>query len=87
MLRGICFSGLAVSIPFLLFHSSTLFGQGSARIAGIVTDPAGAIVSRADVTLTEVSTGTTRKMQTSSEDSYGFLDLPPATYTLSAGAP
>lgn len=86
MLPRIRLIGLALSIAVLLFHASLLFSQGSARIAGTITDPAGAVITGANVTLTEVSTGSARKMQTSSEGSYVFLDLPPGTYTLSASA-
>jgi len=86
MLSRFCFAGLAIFAVGLLFHTS-LFGQGSARIAGVVTDPAGAAVVRAEVTLTEIATGTNRVMQTSAEGSYVFLDLPPGTYTVSTTAP
>src|SRR4051794_33621983 len=61
-------------------------GQGSARVAGVVTDPTGAVLANAAVEITEASTGATRKMITSSEGSYIFLDLPPGEYTLAAKA-
>src|SRR5689334_9194096 len=61
-------------------------GQGSARIAGVVADPTGAVVSGAEITIQEVSTSATRKMMTSTEGGYVFLDLPPGEYTLSAKA-
>jgi hypothetical protein len=76
----------AALATIVLLNGLRLCGQGSARIAGTVTDPAGAVVPAAEVSLTEVATGATRKMQTSPEGSYVFLDLPPGTYTLSASA-
>src|SRR5207245_469631 len=59
---------------------------GSARIGGVVSDPTGAVVASAEVALTEVTTGAVRKMQTSTEGAYVFLDLPPGTYPLQATA-
>ncbi len=43
--------GSALSITVLLFHASLLFSQGSARIAGIITDPAGAVVPARVITV------------------------------------
>jgi hypothetical protein len=70
----------------LLMLAGTLHGQGSARIAGVVQDPAGAVIAGAEVTLTHVATSVSRRMTASSEGYYAFLDLTPGTYNLTATA-
>ncbi|MBM3776474.1 MAG: carboxypeptidase regulatory-like domain-containing protein [Acidobacteria bacterium] len=70
----------------LLMFALPLFGQGSARISGVVTDPAGAMVAGAEVTLTNVATGQSRSILTSSEGTYTFLDVLPGSYNLTAKA-
>ena len=84
-------SRMSISKPvagfvLLLLSGFPALGQGSARIGGVVSDPTGAVVASAEVALTEVTTGAVRKMQTSTEGAYVFLDLPPGTYTLQATA-
>lgn len=66
--------------------ATLLFSQGSARISGAVTDPAGAIVVSAEVSLTNAATGQSRSMRTSAEGTYTFLDVTPGIYNLSAKA-
>lgn len=70
----------------LVAASCPLFAQGSARIAGVVTDPVGAYVPAAEVTLTQSETGATRTMQSSTAGAYVFLDLTPGTYSIAVKA-
>ena len=56
--------------------------QTSAEITGLVTDPAGAAVSGASVTITNKATGANRNATTNSEGLYSFPSLPPGTYEL-----
>jgi len=56
--------------------------QTSAEIAGLVTDPTGAAISGASVTVTNKATGATRNATTNSEGLYSFPSLPPGTYAL-----
>ncbi len=51
-------------------------------ITGVVTDPAGAILPGATVTLTGEQTGLTRTQTTGSNGYYDFPNLPIGTYTL-----
>ena len=53
-------------------------------ITGIITDPSGAVLPNAPVTLTNTQTGTTRTLKTNSSGSYRFSLLDPGTYTVSA---
>ncbi len=49
-------------------------------ISGTVTDPAGAVIPNATVTLTAVDTGRTRTATTNGAGEYNFPSLPPGAY-------
>src|SRR5215831_11317558 len=53
-------------------------------ITGIITDPSGAVLPNAPVTLTNTQTGTTSTLKTNASGSYRFSLLDPGTYTVSA---
>jgi hypothetical protein len=62
---------------------STALGQGiTGSIAGTVTDPSGAPVSRATVTVRETDTGIERTITTSDVGSYRVPDLSPGKYSV-----
>jgi hypothetical protein len=68
-------SGLAML--FVLFGApQTCLAQGSGELTGLVTDPSGASVSRATVTLTNNATGAVRETKTTDAGVYRFPDLP-----------
>ncbi len=83
ILRGArsCFSAL-----FLVFVVATVaFGQaGRGSISGLVTDPGGAVVPGADVTLLSQATGVTQHTVTSSAGLYTFISLNPGVYQVTA---
>ena len=59
-------------------------GTGSSGdITGTVTDPSGAIVANATVTVTDVAKGTKRTVITGDSGTYRFIGLMPATYSVS----
>src|SRR5579864_2107461 len=62
--------------------STQLFSQGktSGTISGAVTDPSGALISEAQLTITNVATGDTRTAATNSEGQYQIPELPIGTY-------
>ncbi|MGA2360456.1 MAG: carboxypeptidase-like regulatory domain-containing protein [Terriglobales bacterium] len=53
-------------------------------LSGVATDPSGAMVPNATITLTHKSTGTTQTSTTDSEGSYRFALLPPGEYSATA---
>ena len=53
-------------------------------ITGIITDPSGAVLPNAPVTLTNTQTGVTRTLKTNASGSYRFSLLDPGTYTVSS---
>jgi hypothetical protein len=70
-------------IFFVLLVSSSLLAQTfRGTILGTVTDPQGAVVAGAKVTVRNVNTGLERTTQTSSDGSYAVPELPTGTYTV-----
>ena len=66
----------------LIFSLTTLVSAqtGTASLRGTVTDPSGATVSNARVTLTNRERGFERTIMTGSAGGYEFLQVPPGTY-------
>jgi carboxypeptidase family protein/TonB-dependent receptor-like protein len=60
--------------------------QSSSSLNGSVTDPSGAAVAGAKITLTEPATGSQRTTTSNSSGLYQFLDVPPGDYRLEAAA-
>ena len=58
----------------------------TATLTGTVTDPGGAVVPKAKVTLTSSEIGVTRTYTTSEQGFYSFTQLPPSTYQLEVQA-
>ena len=69
--------GLALAVVFL----PAAFGQ-SAQITGVVTDPSGAVVAGALVSLTEAGTHTALTSTTNQQGAYQFSGLAEGEYTL-----
>jgi hypothetical protein len=61
-------------------------GETTSAIAGSVTDPAGAAIAGATVTVTNVETGLTRSVKTDDSGRFSFPQLPPGTYSVKAEA-
>jgi hypothetical protein len=57
-----------------------------ATLSGTVTDPSGALISRANVTITSQEKGITRTFTTGPQGQYSFSLLPPSTYQLAIQA-
>src|SRR5579872_5453878 len=70
----------------LLLLAPNSFGQSSSTgtVNGVVTDPSGAAVSGATVTLVDASTSVSRSTTANDEGQYIFGNVPPGSYTLSA---
>ncbi|HST52930.1 MAG TPA: carboxypeptidase regulatory-like domain-containing protein [Pyrinomonadaceae bacterium] len=66
----------------LLSLAATARAQFRAGIQGTVTDPTGAIVTEATVTLKDNGTGKTQQVATSGEGFYRFSELAPGSYTV-----
>lgn len=74
-----------VLVCLLLVPVAAAGAQGlgaSGDIRGSVTDPAGAVLPGATVTLTDAGRGITRTATTDAQGSYRFTAVPPASYDL-----
>src|SRR5437867_10014964 len=77
----------ALSAFAFLMLSSNLFGQAtSGGIFGTVTDPTGAVVANAKVTITNVSKGVTVSTATNESGNYAQTHLTVGTYRISVEA-
>ncbi len=65
--------------------AATVWGQ-STSLRGAVTDQSGAIVPKAQITLSNIATGLERKTTASGAGAYEFLQLVPGPYRLSVEA-
>jgi len=76
---------LAVLLTCLL--ALTAFGQTTTgSISGTVTDPTGAVVAGATVTVTNPETGAERSAESNSQGGFDFSALQPGKYTISVDA-
>jgi Carboxypeptidase regulatory-like domain len=82
--RGLALFTLACVLISLL-SSGGLYGQAisTGTVQGAVTDPTGASVAGATVTLTENATSTSRTTVTNDSGRYIFADVPPGIYDVS----
>jgi len=79
---------LALAAGIVLCASATVcLAQASSGVTGTVTDPTGAVVPGANVIVTNVGTGTTNNLVTSSSGTYSVTGLVPGRYTITVTAP
>jgi hypothetical protein len=69
-----------VLLTVLISHAAS--AQGLATLRGTITDPSGAVVPNATVTLTQVSTSQARTVVSGTDGNYLIPALPPADYAL-----
>jgi len=70
----------------LAFLATVAAAQSTSQLNGSVTDPSGASVAGAKITLTDVSAGIQRTTTSNAGGLYQFLDMPPGNYRLEATA-
>lgn len=58
----------------------------TARLTGVVTDPSGAVVAHATVSITNHATGQVRTVETNDQGLYIAVSLPPAAYDIAVTA-
>lgn len=85
-MAGRWFYGLFL-FPLLLATSSLLVAQNeSGSISGEITDPSGAVISGATVTITDLGTNVARTSTTGSNGAYTFSTLRPSHYKITVRA-
>ncbi len=78
---------LGVVFLGMLTFAVGAFGQGgNVAISGTVTDPSGAVVAGAKVTVTQKNTAAVRTDTTNSSGQFNFPSLQPTTYTIAVQA-
>ena len=78
VLRSLALIALMVALLSVCVLSQT----ATTSLRGTVTDPKGALVTGAKVTLNNPATGFSRTTKTAADGVYQFQQVPPATYTL-----
>jgi hypothetical protein len=73
---------LLVSVAILLFSVTTLAQTSRGTVTGAVTDPNGAVISGAEVTLTSVQNKLSRTTTSNSEGIYRFEAVDSGTYSV-----
>src|ERR1700726_4387586 len=79
-----CMMVLAIAVSMLTLNSGNVFAQtgGTGIVVGTVTDPSGAAVPGATVTLTDVATNSERTATTNDAGRYDFSNVPPGKYDM-----
>ena len=72
----------------LLLSCAAVFGQGTdlGTIRGVVTDPSGALVPNASITITDNGTRQTQTVKTNHNGEYEANNIKPGTYTIAIAA-
>lgn len=88
MTNKISIKFLTIAVFCLLFGIGQAFAQSTVTggIRGKVTDPQGAIVPNATITVTNVGTNKAETGETDSDGGYRFSNLQPGTYTVTINA-
>ncbi|HWC19722.1 MAG TPA: carboxypeptidase regulatory-like domain-containing protein, partial [Terriglobales bacterium] len=73
-------------LAFLLFATTFAYGQTLATVQGQVTDPSGAVVPGATVTVTNTATSVSQTTKTDSNGDYRIPALPIGTYNVEVQA-
>jgi outer membrane receptor protein involved in Fe transport len=76
-----------LSVVVVLAGMHLLAQTETGQITGTVTDPSGAAVANAKVTVRSVGTGTTRTVSSSTDGGYNVTNLLPGEYTISVETP
>ncbi|MGB8065374.1 MAG: carboxypeptidase-like regulatory domain-containing protein [Candidatus Sulfotelmatobacter sp.] len=75
-----------LSVTFLVLSTLLLAQSATTSVRGTITDAKGAVVAGATVTLSSAATGFSRSTKTDGQGTYQFLEVPPATYVMTATA-
>ncbi|HEY2940952.1 MAG TPA: carboxypeptidase regulatory-like domain-containing protein [Vicinamibacteria bacterium] len=78
---------LLLAASLALLAVPTFAQKITASIRGTVTDPSGAVIAGAKVTMTNEETGLTRSVSTNSSGIYSFTELPVGSYRIAIESP
>ena len=84
MRKALACKPLLLSLFLAALGVTSAFPQSTASLRGTITDPTGAVIPEAAVTIKSAETGTIRKSLTDTQGEYSFLQVPPGAYKLVA---
>src|SRR3984893_17903197 len=87
MLLYSCFSKQSLVLLCLVLSSVSAHGQSTSSLRGTVTDPSGAVIPGATVTISSSENGSSRRNLTDANGEYSFLQVVPGTYRLTVEKP
>ena len=82
--RALC--GVAILLLLSFSFASAATAQSTSTLNGSVTDPSGAAIPNANISITSLATGLERDTTSNAAGLYQFLDVPPGNYKLDASA-
>ena len=80
-------SGIAICLSLLTISAPISRAQFTSALEGTVTDPSGAVVPNAAVSLENIATGTTVEASTTDAGYFRFTALPAAVFTIKIESP
>lgn len=83
MKRALC---IVLLLMFSIVGHSAAQAVDSQQITGLVSDPTGAVVPNAEITVTNEATGISVTLRTNESGNYDALNLPVGVYTVTAAA-
>ena len=84
--RVLLFAALIPTVPLVLAGTQALAQSDTSSISGTVTDPTGAVVPNAKVTVKNDATGQTRGVISNSVGAYTLTNIPSGSYTVTVEA-
>jgi len=78
-------AALTTAITFVCAPS--VYSQATTSLRGTITDPLGAVIPEAIVTLTNTGNSSTRQVVTDKAGQYQFLQMPPGSYRITVEKP
>src|SRR5579863_2555058 len=79
--------GLRIALVTLICASASFAQRDLSTLAGTITDPSGAVVANASVTVTEAGTGQVYHLTTNAQGEFVRPALKPSTYVITISAP
>ena len=80
-------ASLRALLALMLLSATVCFAQFSSNLQGIVQDPSGAVVPKANVTLVNTATQVSRTTTSDGNGNYRFVSLAPGAYKITVEAP
>src|SRR5271154_4450 len=75
---------VAVALIAFLLTTSSALAQATGQVSGVVTDPTGAVVPAASVTLRNLDTNAIRTITANKDARYDFTNVQPGSYSVTA---